>query len=144
MAALELVYAEYESGEPPFVWFDEERRPAEPKRQAIHMIGLLRRKGKHRRGRQGLSIRHNNDLLIQTTVGLSHDDGGPQGVVVIIRRVGGGAGWTAAMTERIAKLLRDGQITVHHDEFRSVLEWGARSRSERILSKLWAWARAAN
>ncbi|MGW1542661.1 hypothetical protein ACWCPM_20905 [Streptomyces sp. NPDC002309] len=124
---LRLVYAEYESGEPPFVWLDGKRRGAEEKRQAIHRISWFSREGRHRRGELGLAIRRGELLLIQTTVALGHDNGGSQGVVVVVQGVESGVDWEAAVTVLIAEVLRDGRIAVDREKFRSVLEWGARS-----------------
>ena len=133
---LRLVYAEYESGEPPFVWLDGKRQKPEAKRRAIRLISRLSREGRHRRGEPGLAIRRDDALLIQTTFGLGHDNGGPQGAVVIVKGIGSGADWEAAVTERIAEVLRDGRITVDREKFRSVLEWGAQSRAKGATQAL--------
>ncbi len=145
---LMLVYAEYESGEPPFVWLDGMRRSPEEKRRAIHVIGRLGREGRHRRGEPGLAVRFRGWLLIQTTVGLRHDGSGPQGVVVIVEGPDAATGWEAAVTERITEVLLAGRITVDREKFRSVLEWGARSRIEEgkqalkaMVGDPWAAAR---
>ncbi|MFF7893205.1 hypothetical protein ACFZDI_15165 [Streptomyces sp. NPDC007907] len=125
---LKLVYAEYESGEPPFVWLDGTHRRSEEKRTAIQWIGKVCRRGRERRGEPGLVVRHHDWLLIQTTVGLSHDGGGPQGVVFIVKGPDSAAGWESAVTERITEVLLDGRIRVDREKFRSVLAWAARSR----------------
>ncbi|MCX4979481.1 hypothetical protein [Streptomyces sp. NBC_00620] len=140
---LRLVYAEYESGEPPFVWLDGKGRRPEEKRRAIHLIGGLSREGRHRRGEPGLAIRHRDSLLIQTTVGLAHDSGGPQGAVAIVKGLGSGADWEADVTELIAEVLRDGRITVDREKFRSVLEWGAQSWAQALKEKKGIWFAAA-
>jgi hypothetical protein len=133
---LRLVYAEYESGEPPFVWLDGKRRRPEEKRRAIRLISRLSREGRHRRGEPGLAIRRGDLLLIQTTVGLGHDNGGSQGAVVIVKDFGSVADWEAVVTERMAEVLRDGRITVDREKFRSVLEWGAQSRGKEATQAL--------
>ncbi|MGI5371618.1 hypothetical protein C9J60_23555 [Streptomyces sp. A244] len=125
---LKLVYAEYESGEPPFVWLDGKRRRSEEKREAIRCIGRVSRKGRHRRGEPGLVIRLGDSLLVQTTVGLGHDGNGPQGVVFIVKGPDSAAGWETAVAERITEVLLDGRISVNREEFHSVLTWAARSR----------------
>ncbi|WP_051814504.1 hypothetical protein RFN58_05735 [Streptomyces iakyrus] len=125
---LQLVYAEYESGEPPFVWLKGTRRRSEEKRTAIRWIGKVCRLGRERRGEPGLVVRHREWLLIQTTVGLGHDGNGPQGVVCIVKGPGSAVDWESAVTERITEVLLDGRITVDREEFRSVLAWAARSR----------------
>ncbi|MFF5967934.1 hypothetical protein ACFY64_30275 [Streptomyces collinus] len=125
---LKLVYAEYESGEPPFVWLNGTRRRSEEKRTAIQWIGKTCRLGRERRGESGLVVRHRDWLLIQTTVGLSHDGNGPQGVVLIVKSPGSAADWETAVTERITEVLLDGGISVHGEKFRPVLAWAARSR----------------
>ncbi|MFD8231468.1 hypothetical protein ACFV20_06175 [Streptomyces sp. NPDC059696] len=125
---LKLVYAEYESGEPPFVWFDGKRRRSEEKRTAIQSIGKICRRGRERRGEGGLVVRLKESLLIQTTVGLSHHGNEPQGVVIIVKGPDSAADWESAVTERIAEVLLDGRIRVDREQFRSVLAWAARSR----------------
>ncbi|AMW08992.1 hypothetical protein A4E84_05475 [Streptomyces qaidamensis] len=125
---VKLVYAEYESGEPPFVWLDGTRRRSEEKRTAIQWIGKVCRRGRERRGEPGLAVRLGDWLLIQTTVGLGHEGKGPQGVVFIVKGPGSAVDWESAATERITGVLRDGRITVDREKFRSVLAWAARSR----------------
>ncbi|MFJ4793629.1 hypothetical protein [Kitasatospora purpeofusca] len=127
---LHLVYAEYESGEPPFVWIDGTRRSPEEKRRAIRLISDLSRQGKHRRSESGLVVRGRDWLLIQTTAGLTHDDGGPQGAVVVLR--GPVTDTVGDVDGQLAEVLQEGRITLDPERFGAVLGRSAGPRKSRV------------
>ncbi|GII76674.1 hypothetical protein Sru01_16560 [Sphaerisporangium rufum] len=145
-ARLRLVYAEYESGRPPYAWLDGRELPPGEQLAAHRLVGhfaragersLLRKittAGRYRtaRGRYGTAVRTNDDLLLQTSWGVRHADGGHQGVLLVLSGAGdgagdgagnragsragsrAGAGWAAPVAARAGRLLAGAGI--HADE----------------------------
>ena len=120
-----LVYAEYDSGDPPFIWSDGERRGPEERQSAMRLISEHSRLGKNRYGEWGLAVWDKNLVLIQTADGLRHEDGGPQGAVVLaaVDEVLGAAGLTEDLGEAVTDVLRDARITVDPVAFGAVVRW---------------------
>jgi len=140
---LQLVYAEYESGAPPFVWLNGQRLSDAEKQRAHQLISQFR-EGDEVRDGAGVAVRRKHssgmDLLIQTTAGFQHRNGDPQRVVVVLSGLEAGSpGWEGSMAAEMARILEGADIYTNQAQFREVIAWAtkelnARNRRNRLVA----------
>lgn len=126
-AFLRLAYAEYENGDPLFAWMNNRRLPHADTQLAHERISEFKR-GKEVHGKLGTAVRLQEDtwesLLIQTTTGFKHGDGGPQRVVVAFYGPDWRTKeWVPSITMDLARVLEGGNIRTDQEQFCSVVNW---------------------
>jgi hypothetical protein len=151
-ARINVVYAEYESGEPPFVWVGGQLLPHAEKQRA-HAIIRRFQDGTEVHADGGVAVllkqAEGADLLIQTTAGFRHRSCGPQRVVVVLCDIDETSTEWGSEVAQVAQILSGAGIDTDPPRLGRVIAtatttFGARSRRKRrVVEALSVGAAAA-
>ncbi len=133
MTALRLVYTEYENGQPPFAWMHGDTLAAEDHHKVHKMLGAFgSARGRTAQGGYGRAVRHQDALLLDTSVGVQHASGTRQGIVVALFDVGQPVDWAAKSAARIGGILIEVGVQVNQGQLRAALERGWADTAQRF------------